>query len=126
VVTRQEIVPPLETGFLAAPAHPAQGTLFPQPWVRQGEGWARMDRVIGGGWRLLLAPSAAPAPGGWRLGTDFVERDGIAAAWFARHGAAAAILRPDHYVWGVAADSEALAALRAALARLVPGALPGA
>ena len=31
VVTRQEIVPPLQSGFLAPEYGPAAGTLFPQP-----------------------------------------------------------------------------------------------
>jgi 3-(3-hydroxy-phenyl)propionate hydroxylase len=113
VVTRQEIVPPLEAGLLAEPAHPAQGTLFPQPWVRRGEGWARMDRVTGGGWRVF---ATTDLPGAWHLTGDgpraLRERDGIAAAWFARHGVQAAIVRPDHYVFGVAADAAHLAALR--------------
>jgi 3-(3-hydroxy-phenyl)propionate hydroxylase len=33
-ITRQDIVPPLRRGLLAAAAHDANGTLFPQPWVR--------------------------------------------------------------------------------------------
>lgn len=119
-VTRQEVVPPLETGFLAGTGHAAEGTLFPQPFVRVEDGWARMDRVTGGGWRVFLAPDAADAPGAWRIGPEgsgaaLVERDGIAAAWFARHRVAAAIVRPDHYVYGVAADRDGLATLRAAL-----------
>ena len=32
------------------------------------------------------------------------EADGIVTAWFARHGVHAALVRPDHYVYGVAAD----------------------
>ncbi|WP_270937134.1 bifunctional 3-(3-hydroxy-phenyl)propionate/3-hydroxycinnamic acid hydroxylase, partial [Falsiroseomonas oryzae] len=67
VVTRQEIVPPLEAGLMATPAHPAQGSLFPQPWVRSGEGWARMDRVTGGGWRLFVAADFPDTPGAWRF-----------------------------------------------------------
>lgn len=106
VVTRQEIVPPLETGFLAGTGHPAEGTLFPQPWVRAGEGWARMDRACGGGWRIVIR-DALPE-----------ERDGVLRAWFARHRLHAAIVRPDHYVWGAAEDAAALAALRARLGAL--------
>jgi 3-(3-hydroxy-phenyl)propionate hydroxylase len=109
VVTRQEIVPPLETGFLAGTGHPAEGTLFPQPWVRDGAGWARMDRVTGGGWRVITR-EALPT-----------EKDGILRDWFARHALHAAIVRPDHYVWGAAADAATLSTLRARLAaRLHP------
>jgi 3-(3-hydroxy-phenyl)propionate hydroxylase len=121
-VTRQEVVPPLETGFLAGAGHPAEGTLFPQPFVRADGGWTLMDRVTGGGWRVVLSADAPEAPGAWRIGPEgsgaaLVERDGVAAAWFARHGVQAAVVRPDHYVFGVAADGAALAALRAALSR---------
>jgi 3-(3-hydroxy-phenyl)propionate hydroxylase len=122
VVTRQEIVPPLETGFLADPPHPAQGTLFPQPFVRQGDGWVLMDRVLGHGWRVV---SIDEGPGATRIkapgaeGPGLEERDGIVAAWFARHGVRAALIRPDHYVHGVAADAAALQSLRAALAAVL-------
>ena len=119
-VRRQDVVPPLETGFLAGTGHAAEGTLFPHPVARAADGWLRMDRATGGGWRVLLSPVAEDAPGAWRIGPEgcrasLIERDGVAAASFARHGAAAAILRPDHYVYGVATDGAALAALRAAL-----------
>ncbi|MFN6953410.1 MAG: bifunctional 3-(3-hydroxy-phenyl)propionate/3-hydroxycinnamic acid hydroxylase [Acetobacteraceae bacterium] len=119
-VTRQDVVPPLETGFLAGTGHAAEGTLFPQPFVRAADGWVRMDRATGAGWRVFLSPGAEDAPGAWRIGPEgsratLVERDGVAAAWFARHGASAAIVRPDHYVYGVATDGRALAALRGTL-----------
>jgi 3-(3-hydroxy-phenyl)propionate hydroxylase len=127
VVTRQEIVPPLECGFLAQPTHPAQGLLFPQPWVRHGAGWARMDRVTGPGWRVVLAPGFPPAEGAWRIlpaeaapaPGALPERDGVAADWFARHGIGAAIIRPDHYVHALAADAPTLAAQRARLAAIL-------
>jgi len=133
-VTRQEIVPPLSTGFLARAPHPANGTLFPQPWVRatgsDGTGWRRLDAVAGAGWRLVLRGDvAAPAvpgltalriggPGGLPGGME--ERDGVLAAWFARHGAAAAIVRPDHYVFGAAADGAGLDGLLADLRARLP------
>jgi 3-(3-hydroxy-phenyl)propionate hydroxylase len=44
---------------------------------------------------------------GWR------EEDGIVAAWLARHGAIAALVRPDHYVYGVASTQEGINALAA-------------
>jgi 3-(3-hydroxy-phenyl)propionate hydroxylase len=39
------------------------------------------------------------------------EANGIVAAWFARHGACAALVRPDHYVYGVAAAPAEIAPL---------------
>ncbi|MEO6408235.1 MAG: hypothetical protein ABIO45_05715 [Burkholderiaceae bacterium] len=48
------------------------------------------------------------------------EIEGGAAAWLLQHECHAALLRPDHYVFGTAADAQAILALpdarRAALA----------
>ena len=128
-VTRQEIVPPLEAGLLSATTHPANGTLFPQPWVAGADGPVRMDDAAGAGWRLMLdgrhvagGPDLAAAmpvvtisqPGS---AGSLVEQDGVAAAWFDRHGCVGAIVRPDHYVFGVLPDLAALPALLADLHR---------
>ncbi|WP_439596346.1 bifunctional 3-(3-hydroxy-phenyl)propionate/3-hydroxycinnamic acid hydroxylase [Falsiroseomonas sp.] len=117
VVTRQEIVPPITTGFLATLPHPAQGTLFPQPRLRQSEDWVLMDRILGHGWRLMLAAGAPriTAPFATLHLDDVEEQDGLLAAWFARHAVQAAIIRPDHYVYGVATDAATLEHLLQAL-----------
>ena len=39
------------------------------------------------------------------------EADGVVANWMERHDCAAALVRPDHYVFGVAADATQLEAL---------------
>ena len=137
-VTRQEIVPPLQSGLLAFPLHPAHGTLFPQPWIRTATERRLLDTVAGTGWRLVLDARNAPdltaemraplAQLGMRLirvgspdaavGHDVVaEEDGVLAAWFDRHGCRAAIVRPDHYVFGVANDETALGKMLCELAR---------
>jgi 3-(3-hydroxy-phenyl)propionate hydroxylase len=138
-VTRQEIVPPLQNGLLAFPLHPAHGTLFPQPWIRTATGRRLLDSAAGTGWRLVLDARNAPdltadataslARIGMRLirirsahaagqaGQDAVaEEDGILGAWFDRHGCRAAIVRPDHYVFGVANDKSALGNMLSELA----------
>ncbi|CAN5216783.1 bifunctional 3-(3-hydroxy-phenyl)propionate/3-hydroxycinnamic acid hydroxylase [soil metagenome] len=122
-VTRQEIVPPLSKGLLSFPLQPAHGTLFPQPWIRTATGRQRLDVVAGTGWRLVLdARHALDLPSDVqadlrklgvrpiRIGASdtLVEDDGVLAAWFDRHGCRAAIVRPDHYVFGVADDTGAL------------------
>ncbi len=116
VVTRQEIVPPLQTGFLAEGADAARGTLFPQPWVLTPGGATRMDDVIGCGWRLVVdgrhgRVDSASVPI-VTIGPDALpERDGIAAAWFERHACVAALIRPDHYVFGIAPTFSAVRGL---------------
>ena len=138
-VTRQEIVPPLQKGLLAFPLQPAHGTLFPQPWIRTAAGRRLLDGVTGTGWRLVLDEGSAPELTaamraeltriGMRLirvrskdaagqaGHDVVaEEDGVLAAWFDRHGCRAAIVRPDHYVFGVANDEGALGRMLCELA----------
>jgi 3-(3-hydroxy-phenyl)propionate hydroxylase len=112
-VTRQEIVPPLQAGLLSTAEHPARGTLFPQPWLIGETSPQHMDDVIGTGWRLVLdgrrALGLLPASGDVRIvvvGQDsaqaaLVEQDGVLAAWFDRHDCIGALVRPDHYVYGV-------------------------
>ena len=112
--TRQDIIPPLAAGLLAAEGVPARGTLFPQPWLNGTGGRVRMDTRYGTGWRLVLDAAKAPpmleVPARFkiaRIGPE--EGDGILRGWFDRHGVWAAIVRPDHYVYGTAADADVLA-----------------
>lgn len=128
---RQDVIPRLETGLLARTPHAANGTLFVQPWVVDERGERRrLDDLAGAGWRLVLAPGTpapdglAAVPGGLRLvrfGAGSVdgglaEAEGVAARWFRRHECTAALVRPDHYVYGVATDAEGARALVAELA----------
>ena len=63
VVTRQEIVPPLQAGLLASSASEANGTLFPQPTLLGSQGEQLMDEIAGDGWRLVLdRPDDSPRP----------------------------------------------------------------
>src|SRR5262249_34065850 len=128
---RQSVIPPLRGGFIVSDAGGAAGLLFPQPHVDTAQGHGLLDRMCGAGWRLVVdaahagpinpdTAARAPALGvsvlvladavavGDAHGLRFSERDGVLAAWFARHGAVAALVRPDHYVFGtVAAAAEA-------------------
>jgi 3-(3-hydroxy-phenyl)propionate hydroxylase len=115
-VTRQEIVPPLECGLLSEHPDPANGMLFPQPWIRDGAVSRRMDDVVGTGWRILwdgraVTPAMAPEtdipsaivapPAASPVDGVLVEQEGVLSGWFDRHGCIGAIIRPDHYVFGV-------------------------
>jgi len=80
-VPRQNLIPPLESGFFSPIAHPANGTLFPQARFADG---SLMDDVIGTGWRIIQKEDFAEL--GW---------------WFDGHRCNAAVVRPDHYVYGI-------------------------
>jgi 3-(3-hydroxy-phenyl)propionate hydroxylase len=121
-VPRQNVQPALAQGLLATLPHPARGTLFPQPWIRHQGVRRHMDEVLGSGWRLVLGPradaatrdaAASQSVNGMvvrQLGTpDLTETDGVLSGWFAQHDCAAAIVRPDHCVYGVAKTAAELA-----------------
>jgi 3-(3-hydroxy-phenyl)propionate hydroxylase len=147
-ITRQEIVPPLQKGLLASQDDKAKGTLFPQPWVQTETGRKLLDTVVGAGWRLIahgwqtpnisqavrqqadklglhvirIGSSGSGLSGQVSDAKDAVfELDGVLARWFDAHECHAAIVRPDHYVFGTAFDEESLSELMADLqARLRP------
>ncbi len=108
---RQDVLPALSGGLITAT--PGAGTLFPQPRLAGGE---LMDQRFGHGWRLVtdgtLPADAEPGLTLVDLGRE-PEAEGVVAAWMQRHGVHAAIVRPDHYTYGSAADAAALAGLLA-------------
>ncbi|WP_145321239.1 MULTISPECIES: bifunctional 3-(3-hydroxy-phenyl)propionate/3-hydroxycinnamic acid hydroxylase [unclassified Rhizobium] len=140
-ITRQEIVPPIEDGLIAEEGTPARGLLFPQPAIVEDPAPRLMDAFTGAQWRLVLDGRRIGMAEGQAL-ADAIdgivvkavvpqgdnaadpaalrERDGVLSAWFERHEAIAALVRPDHYVFGAAGNLEALrqqiADLRARLA----------
>lgn len=127
---RQDVIPGLETGWLAPGAHPGVGAIFPQPWIDVDGTATRLDALAGDGWWLALdgeridatavaiALPSRPAPTVLRFGAGALrETEGVVAGWFDRHGCGAAIVRPDRYVYGVAGDAGELRALLDRLAR---------
>lgn len=128
-ITRQEIIPPLEEGLLAAHGTPGRGMLFPQPNVLWGGEYQLLDKVTGAGWRLILDGrkfnyeniktlresfknfviyAITPSIDGVTHSENLPEKDGVLAAWFNQHHVAAAIVRPDHYVFGTASNIASL------------------
>jgi 3-(3-hydroxy-phenyl)propionate hydroxylase len=120
---RQDIMPKLETGFIASGANSGRGTLFPQPRIVDGK---LLDQTLTPGFRLIVSRDAAKLPS-IALGalpsitiariSDaksqafeepearlFVETENVASSWFERHNAVAALLRPDNYVYGTVSD----------------------
>jgi 3-(3-hydroxy-phenyl)propionate hydroxylase len=111
---RQDVLPKLVTGLLSAPESSGRGTLFPQPRLAGGE---LMDSVCGTGWRLVLDATLAVQPSVPGLtvislaSESLQETEGVVAAWMARHGCHAALVRPDHYVYGTATNESGIEAL---------------
>jgi len=135
LITRQEIIPPLRVGFLSDREGAGRGTLFPQPRIASGGSLRLLDKVIGAGWSVfidgrrndassLLAlcaddpdlSAAVVAPAGLGTPGALEETEGVLAGWFDRHGAIAAMVRPDHYVFGTARNATELRELLRELA----------
>jgi 3-(3-hydroxy-phenyl)propionate hydroxylase len=77
-VPRHDLIPPLEGGFLSSRPHSANGTLFPKDG--------------GTGLRTVRADSS----------------EGVVAEWFKKNTCISAVVRPDHYIYGVARDQASL------------------
>jgi 3-(3-hydroxy-phenyl)propionate hydroxylase len=130
LLTRQEIIPPLRAGCLAQHETPARGSLFPQPRIASGNTVRLLDELTGPGWRLFVdgrsndaaallslctarpdISAAAVAPAGTGRPNTLEETEGVLANWFDRHGVVAAIVRPDHYVFGTVHNATELGGL---------------
>jgi 3-(3-hydroxy-phenyl)propionate hydroxylase len=131
---RQDVLPRLEGGCLSGADSDARGTLFPQPLLLDEAGEAQpMDERFGRGWRLVvddtLAVPATRTPGiaAVHVGARGLrESHDVVAAWMRRHACHAALLRPDHYVFGVAATRAGLDALLTEWAERLHSAFPQA
>ena len=130
---RQSLLPGVHHGLIDRDEPPA-GTPFPQAIgsIEAGAAPQMMDDLLPHGFLLVLrhAPDAAllrvlrePAAAldAQLLCIDtaaesssvaaLAEADGILAAWFERHQCEAALVRPDHLVYGVARSPEDIDAL---------------
>ncbi|MEY2619104.1 MAG: hypothetical protein RL522_2106 [Pseudomonadota bacterium] len=131
---RQNMIPPLAHGLLAAGA-PGAGELFAQPRVSSRDFAGRLDDLTGGCVRLVVAQPLSRAQadayqerlaglGGVLVQLvdrepDLTDRDWLDQAhavredapligpWLQGQGLAAVIVRPDHYVYGAAPTHEA-------------------
>jgi 2-polyprenyl-6-methoxyphenol hydroxylase-like FAD-dependent oxidoreductase len=123
-------LPPLGPGCTAA-GSPGAGALFVQDLVRCGGASGRFDDVVGRGF-ALVSPAGDPARaldvatarffaslGGITAhvgpGAPIEDLRGGYARWFAEHGAAVALVRPDFAVFGTAPSQGGAPALVAAL-----------
>ncbi|MEZ5727389.1 MAG: FAD-dependent monooxygenase [Burkholderiaceae bacterium] len=122
---------------------PGVGRVFPQPMVECDGGVARMDDALGARWLLVDASAWRPGTDARRLASRLdvalvcvdgdrdddgdddarasgikivAETGGLIRDWLAAHDVHAALVRPDHIVFGTAAGPGAQERLLAALA----------
>jgi 3-(3-hydroxy-phenyl)propionate hydroxylase len=131
VAYRQDLIPPLKLGALAA-GRPGIGSRFPQPRIKTDQGDLLLDDFVSNGFRLFLADADAVTSIAadlrrslTRLGAGvvcltpndrvstqhadsscLVETGTLLRDWFALHGVVAALVRPDHYVMATFATPE--------------------
>ncbi|HEX4091362.1 MAG TPA: hypothetical protein VHZ33_21835, partial [Trebonia sp.] len=94
-----------------------------------GQAWDRVAAIV------LVRPDGAggdgagadggSAEGGTVDGITVTDGDGVYLAWFAEHDCAAAVVRPDGYVFGTARDADELSDVVADLDRQVSAGAPG-
>ena len=126
---RQNLIPGLVGGVLSRQAGPATGSIFPQPKVRSGQGETLLDNLTGNGFRLVARDAGVLPSADDRRVTAFGmtlaalglskadgvllidECNGALAQWFNEHDCSAALVRPDHYVFGTARTKAETAAL---------------
>lgn len=120
---RQDVQPALSVGLLGSIAHPARGTIFPQPLLQDASGaLVRMDDIYPAGWKIVFNANASddlvdaaknhhlPSLLSLKLGsTELTEAEGVLAKWFDRYEVQAAIVRPDHYIYAVCKTTHDLA-----------------
>ena len=150
-IVRQDLIPPIDRGFLLeenGAAVSGAGTVFPQPWVGAGSSMQRLDDVVGVGFLLIVPSTWSPSVQDLDLArrhkvtlacigersmhprvTAIQEREPLIATWLDRHRCKAALVRPDHVVFGTSAHtsgpSDLLASLHGALDRKNPSGKAG-
>ncbi|MCR0985699.1 bifunctional 3-(3-hydroxy-phenyl)propionate/3-hydroxycinnamic acid hydroxylase [Roseomonas populi] len=127
VVNRQDVIPRIAHGLIDRDSGEVAGTLAVQPRLVTPEGPALMDDVLGPAFVMLFRDTADLA---WlgeaeraalaRLGGRALavlpraeagegataEEGSLARDWLDRHGARAALIRPDRHAYGIARDAE--------------------
>ncbi|MEN3279470.1 MAG: 3-(3-hydroxy-phenyl)propionate hydroxylase [Solirubrobacteraceae bacterium] len=128
----REVIPGLQAGLLDSdPRSDARGLLFVQPSVMADGSTVMLDEVLGAGWALVTSADAAPDGDlaslldsvGVRAvveGSTVQDPSGLLDEWFAAFGCAAALIRPDRYVFGTAASGVDTSALIARLIDALP------
>ncbi|MEG3167953.1 bifunctional 3-(3-hydroxy-phenyl)propionate/3-hydroxycinnamic acid hydroxylase [Sphingomonas sp. LB3N6] len=117
--TAADLIPPIRDGVVAGPS---VGERFIQP--RMGDG-RLLDTVTGGGWRLFTtgSPAGAGLPDAIHaFDVTALDDGGAVQAWLSARNATAVLVRPDFYVFGLAAGD--LTALIGEWSHRVIGSVP--
>ncbi|MDE2418808.1 MAG: bifunctional 3-(3-hydroxy-phenyl)propionate/3-hydroxycinnamic acid hydroxylase [Burkholderiales bacterium] len=119
---RQDVLPRLECGLLSKAESSGRGALFPQPKLNDGK---LMDMRFGYGWRLVTDGTILPysVPKGITCISlaekESGEAEGVVEGWMRKQECHAALIRPDHYVFGTAATHDQVDQLVAELHKLL-------
>lgn len=98
-------------GFLSAVRHPADGWQIPQPWVTDADGAkVRFDDLLGGQWAIVHIGAAPHGSHAWaQLGVPMIPiAEPTLVGWLRRRKAAAAVLRPDGFIYAAAGSGRPL------------------
>lgn len=109
--TATDLVPAIGAGLIVAGSAGA-GERFVQPRLDDGR---LLDDHTGPGWRLFARGAGAPVAGVRTIDIATLADGGALAGWLDDRGAAAVMVRPDHYVFGTGAPAQLLAARAAML-----------
>jgi 3-(3-hydroxy-phenyl)propionate hydroxylase len=125
VQIRQNLFPPIRHGLVGRGSDgslsPGAGEPCPQPWVVGPGGRMRLDDLLPRGFNLLFAGEIDAPPALLRQAEEMgvavhriaqspseraalTEEDRLLANWLSAKGACAVLVRPDHMVFGTAAD----------------------
>ena len=98
-------------GFFATDGPRAIGWQVPQPWVTDADGAkARLDDVLAGRWTILhVGPPPSGAQNWTALGVRMIRADEpTLVRWLQQRKTAAAVLRPDGFIYAAAGSDQAL------------------
>lgn len=95
-------------GFLSWDKHRGAGWQIPQPWVTDTDGAkVRLDDVIGGQWAILHIGDRPSGADNWGVRTIQVVEPTL-VRWLRRKKIAAAVLRPDGFIYAAAGSGQPL------------------
>ena len=113
--TAADLIPAIATGAVMS-GTPSAGERFIQPLIKSGPEHAKLDDVVGGGWRLFARHGGQSTERGVTMvDAAALADDGAVLNWLALRKVDAVLVRPDHYVFGTGSVAELLGARAVAL-----------